>query len=100
MLGRAGLKAKLQLQELNLSLDMTPLMNIIMTHPNLPESHSSSRITRPYLISVKFFTRKQPILDSKERLHNIFSETPVVALSRSPNLRDIIGSRQAKKSRK
>ena len=28
-----------------------------MTHPNLPESRSSSRITRPYLTSVKFFTR-------------------------------------------
>ena len=31
-----------------------------MTHPNLPESHSSSRITRPYLTSVKFFTRNNP----------------------------------------
>ena len=28
--------------------------------PNLPESHSSSRITRPYLTSVKFFTRNNP----------------------------------------
>ena len=32
-------------------------MNIIMTHPNLPESRSSSRITRHYLTSMKFFTR-------------------------------------------
>ena len=32
---------------------------------------------------------KQPILDSTERLHNIFSETPVVAFRRSPNLRDL-----------
>ena len=35
-------------------------MNIIMTHPNVPESHSSSRITRPYLTSVKFFKRNNP----------------------------------------
>ena len=35
-------------------------MNIIMTHPNVPESHSSSRITRPYLTSVKFFTKNNP----------------------------------------
>ena len=31
-----------------------------MTHPNLPESRSSSRITRPYLTSVTFFTRNNP----------------------------------------
>ena len=41
---------------------MTPWMNIIMTHPNLPESHSPSRNTRPYLTSVKFFTRNNPSL--------------------------------------
>ena len=35
-------------------------MNIIMTHPNLPESRSSSRITQPYLTSVTFFTRNNP----------------------------------------
>ena len=40
--------------------EMTPWMNIIMTHQNLPESHSSSRITRPYLTSAKFFTRNNP----------------------------------------
>ena len=34
--------------------------------------------------------KKQPILDSTERLHNIFSETPVVAFRRSPNLRDLL----------
>ena len=31
-----------------------------MKHPNLPESRSSSRITRPYLTSVTFFTRNNP----------------------------------------
>ena len=34
--------------------------------------------------------KKQPILDSTERLHNIFSETPVVTFRRSPNLRDLL----------
>ena len=34
--------------------------------------------------------KKQPILDSTERLHNIFNETPVVAFRRSPNLRDLL----------
>ena len=34
--------------------------------------------------------KKQPILDSTERLHNIFSETPVVAFRRSPNLHDLL----------
>ena len=35
-------------------------LNVIMKHPNLPESRSSSRITRPYLTSVTFFTRNNP----------------------------------------
>ena len=34
--------------------------------------------------------KKQLILDSTERLHKIFSETPVVAFRRSPNLRDLL----------
>ena len=34
--------------------------------------------------------KKQSILYSTEHLHNIFSETPVVAFHRSPNLRDLL----------
>jgi len=67
-------------------------MNIIMTHPNLPESHSSFIVTyKPALPNIReILHKKQPILDSTERLHNIFSETPVVAFRRSPNLRDLL----------
>ena len=62
-----------------------------MTHPNLPESHSSSRTYNLALPNIRdILHKKQPILDSTERLHNIFSETPVVAFRRSPNLRDLL----------
>ena len=42
----------------------------------------------PYIREI--LHKKQPILDSTERLHSIFSETAVVAFRRSPNLRDLL----------
>ena len=46
-------------------------------NPTLPNIH-------------KVLRQKQPILQSTERLHEIFKETPVVAYGRSPNLRDVL----------
>ena len=64
-------------------------MNIIMTHPKLPESHSSSRITRPYLTSLNYFTRNTPSsIQQNAYITSVFRETPVVAFCRSPNLRN------------
>ena len=43
---------------------------------------------RPANIDIhKVLRQKQPILHSKERLHEILQETPVVAYRRSTNLR-------------
>ena len=42
--------------------------------------------------------KKQPILDLIERLHSIFSETPVVAFCCSPILRDLLVRAKLKSS--
>ena len=58
-------------------------------------NHDTPKPTRvPFIVTYnpalpnirEILHKKQPILDSTERSHNIFSETPVVAF-RSPNLR-------------
>ena len=76
----------------NLSLEMTPSMNIIMTHQNLPIHRVPFIVTyNPALPNIReILHKKQPIFDSTKRWHNIFSETPVVAFRRSPNLRDLL----------
>ena len=62
-------------------------------------NHDTPKPTRvPFIVTYnpalpnirEILHKKQPILDSTERLHNIFSETPVVAFRRSPNLRDLL----------
>ena len=61
-------------------------------------NHDTPKPTRvPFIVTYnpalpnirEILHKKQPILDSTERLHNIFSETPVVAFCRSPNLNAI-----------
>ena len=56
-------------------------------------NHDTPKPTRvPFIVTYnpalsnirEILYKKQPILDSPERLHNIFSETPVVAFHRSP----------------
>jgi len=47
-------------------------------------------VTQLYPTFQIYAAKKQPILHSTERLKNIFTEVPVVAFRRSPNLRDLL----------
>ena len=62
-------------------------------------NHDTPKPTRvPFIVTYNIraiLHKKQTILDSTERLHNICSETPVVAFCRSSDPTRFIGSRQA-----
>ena len=65
--------------------------NIIMIKINpTHQSPSRSLITQHYLIFKKYFTKKQPILNSTDHYQKIFKDKPFIAYRRSPNLRDLL----------
>ncbi|KAL9972658.1 hypothetical protein ACROYT_G019009 [Oculina patagonica] len=74
------------LNKLN-DIDTLPSSTILVTldvsslYTNIPTNEALPNIN-------KILRKKQPILHSTERLHEIYKEPPVVAYRRSPNLRD------------